>query len=59
VPAIVNTVALVAVTVNVDELPATIDFGSAAILTEGATMAVTVTVVEAETLEPFPTAVAV
>jgi hypothetical protein len=57
VPAIVTCVALVAVTVNVDEPPVTIEVGLAAMLTVGA--GATVTVVPAVAFPPAPVAVAV
>jgi hypothetical protein len=58
VPLIVTPVALVAVTVKVDELPLVIEVGLAVMLTvaEGA---VTVTVAVAEVFPPAPVAVAV
>jgi hypothetical protein len=51
-------VALLAVTVNVEELPKVIEVGFAAILTVGAGL-VTVTVALAEVFPPAPVAVAV
>jgi hypothetical protein len=53
----VTWVALVAVTVKVDELPVTIEVGLAVMLTVGA--GATVTVVPAEAFPPAPVAVAV
>jgi hypothetical protein len=50
---------LVAVTVNVDELPAVIDIGLARILTVGAVAAATVIVDVAVVVPPGPVAVAV
>jgi hypothetical protein len=58
VPVTATAVALVAVTVSVEELPEVIDVGLAAILTVGAGL-VTVTVAPAETFPPVPVAVAV
>ena len=58
VPVIVTAVALVAITVRVEELPEVIDVGLAAILTVGAGL-VTVTVALAEIFPPVPVAVAV
>ena len=55
----VTPVALVAVTVNVDEAPAAIDVGFAVMVTVGAGLAVIVTVAVAEALPPGPVAVAV
>jgi hypothetical protein len=52
-------VAFIAATVNVDELPALIEAGLAVMLTVGAGLDVTVTVVTAEVLPPAPDAVAV
>jgi hypothetical protein len=59
VPVTVTPVALVAVTVNVDELPEAIEVGLAVMATVGATAGVTVTVVPADALPPAPVAVAV
>jgi hypothetical protein len=50
---------LVAVTVNVDELPEVIDVGFAVMLTVGAGFGVTVTVVAVEVFPPAPVADAV
>jgi hypothetical protein len=59
-PATVTSVALVAVTVNVDELPAAIVAGLAVIVTVGAEPATpTVTVTLAEPFPPAPLPVAV
>jgi len=52
-------VAFVAVTVTMDELPAVIEVGFAAMLTVGAGFGVTVTVAFAVTFPPAPVAVAV
>jgi hypothetical protein len=52
-------VALAAVTVKVEELPAVIDVGLATMLTVGAALAVTVTVAVADTVVPPPVALAV
>jgi hypothetical protein len=57
VPAIVTWVALVAITVKVDELPVTIEVGLAVMATVGT--GDTVTVVPAEAFPPAPVAVAV
>jgi hypothetical protein len=62
VPVTVTPVALVAATVNVDELPAAIEVGLAVMLTVGAAggpAGVTVTVAVAVILPPAPVAVAV
>jgi hypothetical protein len=58
-PLIVTAVELVAVTVNVDDLPEIIDAGLALMLTVGAAGWVTVTVALAVVLPPAPVAVAV
>lgn len=58
-PATVTCVALAAVTVKVEELPAVIDVGLATMLTVGAALAVTVTVAVADTVVPPPVALAV
>jgi hypothetical protein len=58
-PVSVTVVALVAVTVKMDELPAVIDVGLAVIVTVGAGLGVTVTVAVAEVFPPAPVAVAV
>jgi hypothetical protein len=58
VPTTVTPVALVAVTVSVEELPALMDVGLAAMLTVGAGV-VTVTDAVAELVPPVPVAVAV
>jgi predicted tellurium resistance membrane protein TerC len=50
---------LVAVTVNVDELPDVIEVGFAVIVTVGAEFVVTVTVAVAEVVPPAPVAAAV
>lgn len=57
-PLTVTAVALLAVTVSVEELPEVIEVGFAAILTIGAGL-VTVTVALAEIFPPAPVAVAV
>jgi hypothetical protein len=54
----VTAVALLAVTVRVEELPAVIEVGLAAILTVGGGL-VSVTVAVAEAFPPVPAAVAV
>jgi hypothetical protein len=59
VPVTVTWVALVAVTVKIDELPVVIDVGLAAILTVGAGELPTVTVAAAVLFPPVPVAVAV
>jgi hypothetical protein len=59
VPVTVTWVAFTADTVKVDELPDAIDVGFAVMLTVGAGLDVTVTVVTAEVLPPAPDAVAV
>ena len=61
VPLIVTVVALVAITVKVEEPPDAMDVGLAVMLTVGAggVAGVTVTVVLAEALPPAPVAVAV
>jgi hypothetical protein len=59
VPVTVTWVALVAVTVNVDEFPEVIEVGLAVMLTVGAAAGVTVTVAPAEAFPPAPVAVAV
>jgi hypothetical protein len=56
---IVTPVALDAVTVNVDELPVTIDVGFAVIVTVGDGFGVTVTVAASLVVPPGPVAVAV
>ena len=60
-PVIVTDVALVAVTVSVEELPEEIEVGLATILTVGAGLvdALTVTVAAEVTAPPAPVAVAV
>lgn len=58
-PDTVTWVALRAVTVSVDELPALMDAGLAVISIVGAGFAVTVTVAVAVTVPPLPVAVAV
>lgn len=59
VPVTVTWVALVAVTVKVDELPEVIDVGFAVTLTVGAGEAETVTVAADVLFPPAPVAVAV
>ena len=56
---IVTRVALVELTVKVDEFPEVMDVGVAAIVTVGAGFGVTVTVTDAEIFPPVPIAVAV
>jgi hypothetical protein len=58
-PVTITPVALVAVTVNKDELPAVIDAGLAVMATVGAGFGVTVMVVDCELFPPGPVAVAV
>jgi hypothetical protein len=58
-PVTVTWVALVAVTVKVDELPEVIDVGFAVMVTVGAGFGVTVTIAAVEVLPPVPVAVAV
>ena len=58
-PLIVTCVALVAATVNVDELPATTVVGFPAMVTVGAGFDVTVTVAFADAVPPGPDAAAV
>jgi hypothetical protein len=58
-PVTVTWVALVAVTVNMDEPPGIMAVGSAEIVTVGAGVAVTVTVAVAVAVPPPPVAVAV
>jgi hypothetical protein len=55
----VTAVALAAVTVNVEELPGTIDAGLALMVTVGCGFGVTVTVAEALVVPPGPVAIAV
>ncbi len=50
---------MVAVTVNVDELPEVMEVGLAVMLTVGAAGGTTVTTAVAETLPPVPVALAV
>jgi hypothetical protein len=59
VPVTVTCVAFVAATVNVAELPETIEVGFAVMLTVGAGFGVTVTVAVADVDPPAPVAVAV
>jgi hypothetical protein len=56
---IVTPVAFVAVTLNVEELPVTMEDGFAVINTVGVGLAVTVTVAVAVVIPPGPVAVAV
>jgi hypothetical protein len=58
-PVITTTVALVALTVNVEEVPDVIAGGVAVTVTDGAGLEVTVTVAAAVTVPPVPVAVAV
>jgi len=58
-PVTVTCVALLAVTINVEEPPAAIDVGFATIVTVGAAPAVTVTIAVADAVPPAPVAVAV
>jgi hypothetical protein len=58
-PFTTSCVAYIAVTVNVDEFPAVMEVGLAEMLTVGAGLLVTVTVVLAVAVPPDPLAVAV
>jgi hypothetical protein len=59
VPVTVTCVALVAVTVRVEELPVVMEVGFAAMVTVGALGATTVTIAVAVAVPPVPVAVAV